>query len=108
MAQRSSPASPEVPGKAATRPKDKRGPIKVRATELGYYDHVRRYPEMAGRPADVFIVDAEDFSPKWMERVPDETPEQVTTAQQALSQSHRETIAAKVVPSLTQTDRDVL
>lgn len=97
-----SPPVREVPGKAQTTPKDKAGPVKVQATDMGYYDHVRR------RPGDVFVIDAADFSPKWMVRVEATTPEHVTTAQQALTQQHRDTVAGRAAPPLTGTDRDVL
>ncbi len=54
--------------------------MKVRATRLGYYDFERR------RPGDVFeLLDPRDFSPRWMARVADSTPEQNTTAQEALA-----------------------
>jgi hypothetical protein len=93
----------EIPGKAATTPKAKPEPLKVRATQTGYYDHARR------REGDVFVVEAHDFSEKWMERVAPDTPTQVTTAQQALTQAHVETVAqATRGGAMTGTDRDVL
>ena len=63
----------EMPGKPATVPKPKTTQLRVQATEMGYYDFARR------RVGDVFTIEASDFSPRWMERVPDETPVQVTT-----------------------------
>lgn len=59
--------------------------VKVKATELGYYEHMRR------REGDVFelvvkkdkngkvISPMEQFSKRWMELVPVETPEKVST-----------------------------
>lgn len=56
--------------------------MKVRATQLGYYDHARR------RVGDVFTIRTEaEFSARWMTRVPDATPERRTSAQQALDQA---------------------
>ena len=49
--------------------------IKVRVKEdcIGYYNHMRR------RSGNVFsIMSEKEFSPTWMERVPDNTPE-ITT-----------------------------
>lgn len=59
------------------------GPIKVRATRLGYYDDQRR------RVGDVFLIRKwKEFSETWMETVDGRTPERTTTSQQAL---HRAT-----------------
>jgi len=56
-------------------------PIKVRATQTGYYGDIRR------RENDVFTIKSEqEFSSTWMERVPLDTPEQHTTSAQALRQ----------------------
>lgn len=74
---------------ARTRPVRKAEPLKVRATQLGYYDHVRR------RPGDVFVVDASQFSAKWMETVDGATPERVTTAAQAIRQQHDEILGTR-------------
>jgi hypothetical protein len=64
-------------------PVPKPHPIKVRALEMGYYDHARR------RVGDVFLIaDERAFSAKWMERVDVRTPEKMTTAGQALKQEH--------------------
>ncbi|MFB3855013.1 MAG: hypothetical protein ACE148_14480 [Vicinamibacterales bacterium] len=53
--------------------------MKVQATKLGIYGLMRR------RVGDVFTLrDHQDFSPTWMERVPDGTPERTTTGQQAI------------------------
>lgn len=94
----------EVPGKGATAPKVKPDPIKVRALELCYYDHVRR------REGDVFLIEAADLTEKvrrYLVEVPPDTPEQVTTAQQALKQAHVDTLTQAARPA-TGTDRDVL
>ena len=65
-------------------------PIKVRATEMGYYDHGRR------RPGDVFyLADQTHFSQKWMELVDASTPERVTGAKQALQREHDEILAGR-------------
>jgi len=54
--------------------------MKVRATRLGYYGDNRRWP------GDVFtLAQSDDFSGRWMECVPDDTPERCTTAKQALA-----------------------
>lgn len=72
-------------------PAEKTHPIKVRAKELGYYDHARR------REGDVFIIANEQaFSAKWMERVDAATPERMTTANQALRQKHDEILGGSV------------
>ena len=43
--------------------------MRVKATQLGYYNHRRR------RENDEFeIVDKKDFSKRWMEEVDDENP----------------------------------
>jgi hypothetical protein len=92
------PAARMIPG--ATQPQfmdpesrplavRKPAPIKVRATQMGYYDHVRR------REGDVFVVESSQFSKKWMERVDAETPERVTTAKQALKEQHDEILGGR-------------
>jgi len=59
--------------------------IKVRATQLGYYDHTRR------RIGDVFMIHSEqDFSTRWMERVPSSTPEKVTSMTEALKRQQQD------------------
>lgn len=68
-----------------------RGPgIKVMATQTGYYDEMRR------RTGDVFdIHNLKDFSDRWMVRVPADTPNRVTTGQQAIRQQHDEQLAGQ-------------
>ena len=62
---------------------DKPRPFKVRALQVGYYDHSRR------RPGDVFVIaDEQAFSARWMERVPEQTPERVTGPNAAIRQHH--------------------
>lgn len=76
--------------------------FKVRATRLGYYDDKRR------RAGDVFWVSAAKtdtgkyvaFAPSWMERVPDSTPESITTGQQELRRQHDEILASKAAGAL--------
>jgi hypothetical protein len=64
--------------------------IRVRATQLGYYDHTRR------RIGDVFtVVNEQAFSTRWMERVDPSTPEKITLPNEALKQQHDEILGAK-------------
>lgn len=104
---------PDVPGRPATRPLalGSSGRIKVRAVELGYYDHERK------RPGDVFwIKDAQAFSdahaPRgqhqgWMERVDILTPEHTTTATQALAAEHGR-LREESAPPIITGDEDVM
>jgi hypothetical protein len=65
-------------------------PIKVRALQMGYYDHARR------RVGDVFFIKDElAFSTKWMERVDVSTPERLTTSKQAIEQQHDEILSGR-------------
>jgi len=71
-------------------PDSKQRPFKVRATQLGYYDHIRR------REGDVFVVSGERaFSAKWMERVDSRTPDSLTTGSVALRRAHDELVSGK-------------
>jgi hypothetical protein len=83
--------------------------LKVRATQTGYYDHLRR------RPGDVFFIDATPleadvkvgnkvtrkkgeiaaFSDRWMEVVDPKTPESITTANDEIRRQHDELLAAR-------------
>lgn len=95
--------------------------MKVRATRLGYYNHIRR------REGDVFELEPTtrikgyddpikrdqvrlhpelnweretitvemQFSPLWMEKVDDATPTSVTASPQALKKHHDETLAGR-------------
>lgn len=66
------------------------GPVKVRATRMGFYDEIRR------RVGDVFtLTDAAHFSDKWMLIVPGTTPERVTTGQQELRRQHQEEVDSR-------------
>jgi hypothetical protein len=66
------------------------GPMKVRATRLGYYDLIRR------REGDVFFLhDPKGFSAQWMEQVDPRTAEKITTGNQALKQMHDEEMRAR-------------
>jgi len=70
--------------------------VKVRATLMGYYDHARR------RPGDVFtIASGKDFSPRWMEVVPGNTPDKLTGAKAALEKIHDEIIGGVVTTAAT-------
>src|SRR5690349_10482655 len=97
-------ASKQVPGAGRIPEPPRTAGIKVRATQIGYYDHKRR------REGDVFTIDgetyAEDvfvanpltkertlrfkkgtvkaFSPTWMERVDPSVPEHTTPGPEAL------------------------
>jgi len=100
----------------AAQKKKSHGRIKVRATRDGYYD------DKYIRAGDVFTIDAEPlrsvlrrerhapaakgldpegldqpaaFSDKWMERVGKETPEQITSHNEALRRQHDEELAAR-------------
>lgn len=74
---------PEVPGQAPKPGPERTVGFKVRAIATGYYDHARR------RVGDVFVIaDQNAFSEKWMEYVDAQTPERVSTAQQALGEAH--------------------
>lgn len=58
---------------------------KVRATQLGYYEHERK------REGDVFVLKYEhDFAANWMERVDPRTAPKTTTGQEVLRQQHEE------------------
>lgn len=74
---------------ARTKGVKKLAPIRVRATQVGYYDHARR------REGDVFTVDASHFSEKWMERVDHSTPDRLTTAATAIQQNHDEILGTR-------------
>jgi hypothetical protein len=83
--------------------------LKVRATQTGYYDHIRR------RPGDVFLIDATPleadvkvggkvtrkkgdiaaFSDRWMEVVDPRTPESVSTANDEIRRQHDELLASR-------------
>lgn len=79
------PAVPPAKAKAAG------APIKVRATQDGYYGDARR---RAGSVFDISSV--EDFSKKWMERVPASTPNRALTGQERIQQEHDAINAARV------------
>lgn len=68
--------------------------IKVRATRLGYYDHVRR------REGDVFTYTVTEREaavkkgalPDWVEPVDPRTPERITTGVEELRKKHDQII----------------
>lgn len=67
------------PDDIVKHPRNRAKPIRVQATALGYYDDVLR------RVDDVFdIYREQDFSKKWMARVPSSTPTHVTGSNAAL------------------------
>lgn len=62
--------------------------MKVRARKTGYYDDALR------RVGDVFtLLDPTHFSARWMTTVDPATPEQHTSANQAIDQTRGEPIA---------------
>src|SRR2546427_12636557 len=92
--------------------------IKVRALSTGYYAHCRQregdvftleprevtiYNVGAGRPEYDedgkpkmrLLTAREQFSPFWMEKVPDTTEERTTPAQAALSKANQELLDTK-------------
>jgi hypothetical protein len=93
------------------------GGPKVMATQLGYYDHIRRRPgdvfrisnkkvsaedlelRMDGRDEQDVVdgVEFQDFSERWMEVVPDDTPERVTLGNEHLRQQHDEILGARAL-----------
>lgn len=70
--------------------------MKVRATQLGYYNHVRRregdvFTLVEMKDADGNQISAEDqFSQRWMEPVDDDTPERVSTSQEQIKRQTAE------------------
>lgn len=74
--------------------------IRVRATRIGYFDHIRR------REGDVFTIRNEPaFSDKWMERVDPRTPEVITTSKEDLRRKHDEILHDKA-PGGIHTDAE--
>jgi hypothetical protein len=72
---------------------------KVRATQMGYYNLIRR------REGDVFTLETDaHFSAKWMERVDPRTPERITTGKDALAQQHNEIVKSRSPGILTDAD----
>lgn len=91
--------------------------IKVRATRLGEYEYCRRREGdvFVLKPREITVVDPvtrmpliengkpktrvltaeEQFSPRWMERVDDDTPEALTSAQEALDHAQTEITEAR-------------
>lgn len=106
VARQSQTARP-APTSAARKPQppapmppttERRGPIKVMATQLGYYGDMRR------RPGDVFSIQSErEFSKRWMERVDPRTPDKITTPSQALKQRHDEILGGRVAERAAST-----
>lgn len=67
-----------------------RGRVKVQATKMGYYDHIRR------RPGDVFWIHApEDFSTLWMQAVDVTLPERITLGTAAIREDHDRLLTQK-------------
>jgi hypothetical protein len=82
--------APEAPEPRVDQDANRGAPVRVRATKLGYYGNARR------RVGDVFSIRSEhEFSAKWMERVPDETPERLTSGHDELEQQRQEHLRAQ-------------
>lgn len=76
-------------------------PMRVRATQLGYYNLERK------RPGDVFVLEKpEHFSRKWMREVRPDTPLRTTTPQQVIDRFHDENSALGKVRRVTVDDED--
>ena len=93
------------------------GGPKVMATQLGYFDLIRRRPGDVFRISNRKLVDEDlelridgrdqddlpegieyaDFSERWMEVVPENTPERVTLGNEALRQTHDEILHSRAV-----------
>lgn len=98
---------PSADGEDTAAPELPRRTIRVRALRLGYYNDRRR------RPGDVFLIrapykwqtgDAEsagkvktvdEFSPKWMEKVPGHVPLRTTSSPEAMQKANQAQLAAK-------------
>lgn len=97
-ARRETPTAPAAPSRSGHDPErevkarpEHSGPVKVRATQLGYYDEIRR------REGDVFIIRSlKDFSAKWMQRVNPGTPERITTGVEELRKKHDELLRERM------------
>lgn len=64
--------------------------LRVRATRMGYYEHLRR------REGDVFTLkDESHFSESWMEAVDARTPERTTSAPEDLRRQHDEILKSR-------------
>jgi len=70
--------------------------IRVQATQVGYYDNLRR------RIGDVFLLaEDEEFSAKWMQRVSDGAALRTTKPNEAIANQHDEVIAMRyAAPSM--------
>lgn len=102
VAQNRPPAAPPRAGVPAAKPIR----LKVRATMLGYYDHVRRHE------GDVFYIDGSKteagivpaFSHRWMEVVDEGERERTTSAQQNINRQHDEMLGGRVTGRPTGDD----
>lgn len=74
--------------------------IKVMATQMGYYDHVRR------RPGDVFLIPERMYSKKWMEMVDRRVAERITTVEESLRKQHDDILALKYGDKAPGTESD--
>lgn len=72
--------------------------LRVRATQTGFIDNVRR------REGDVFDVHEQEFSEVWMEAVDGRTPPKSTGAQAALKAHHDDTLAGRMASKPANAD----
>ena len=91
-----------VPAPGSDPNTGRRGRLRVRATMVGYYEHIRR------REGDVFVIEGtilpsghlDCFSHKWMEAVAPTTPTRVTTPAVDLVRKHDELLRSKVLDKM--------
>lgn len=111
MSTRSTPRPnrPSAPAPAAAgsdqpqQPQRRQAPIMVQATKMGFYSLARR------RPGDVFqLRDPSHFSERWMVRVADDTPPQLTHPRAAMHQANREAAKTTRTPRLEPNAADVM
>jgi hypothetical protein len=104
MATKPRPAAPAATSKGPAAASDKPArPMMVRATRMGFYKLARR------RVGDVFeLRSAKEFSKRWMEEVPDDTPPQLTSPRAAMHQANREAAKQTTTPRLAPNAADVL
>ena len=81
------------------------GPVKVKATMLGYYDDIRR------RDGDVFFIRSmKDFSERWMVLAHPREQERITTGLEDLRKKHDEILRDRMpgghAPMMTDSEPD--
>lgn len=86
--ERHTTGGPAAARAAAPRPAvPAQGRLKVRALAMGFYNNKRR------REGDVFVIEAQHFTQRWMEPVDASTPPSTTTGLQHLKRQHDERLA---------------